>query len=160
MTGIAEVVTTALLLIPVAERSADDAINRREGARGRYQIRECYVRDANRILGKRVYEPRDAHNPVLAKRISSVVLGHYAAKYQKEHGHAPAVDTLLRWHNGGPTGDRKQTTDRYVRRARGDWGNTKGNAGRTKATPRVPTWRPRASKFIGRSSQQRKGNRI
>lgn len=94
--------------IAAVETNADDsAVNEREDAHGRYQIRATYLADANRFLGSS-YTLADMHDRAKAERVVMAYLRHYGT----ERGVTSLYD-LARIHNGGPKGAEKRSTLDY-----------------------------------------------
>ena len=91
----------------VETNSNDAAVNEREDAHGRYQIRAAYLADANRILGSS-YTLADMHDQAKAERVVMAYLRHYGT----ERGVTSLYD-LARIHNGGPKGAEKRSTLDY-----------------------------------------------
>ena len=94
--------------IAAVETNADDAaVNEREDAHGRFQIRAAYLADANRFLGSS-YTLADMHDQAKAERVVMAYLRHYGT----ERGVTSLYD-LARIHNGGPKGAEKRSTIDY-----------------------------------------------
>lgn len=94
--------------LAAVETNADDAaVNAREDAHGRFQIRAAYLADANRILGTS-YTLADMHDQAKAERVVLAYLRHYGT----ERGVTSLYD-LARIHNGGPRGAEKRETIDY-----------------------------------------------
>lgn len=111
---IAANIDTAFLeaLATVESNGNDSAVNEREDAHGRYQIRQAYLTDANRILGTS-YALADMHDPVLAERVVRAYLLNYGNNYEKFTGNVATPIVLARIHNGGPRGYNKAATYDY-----------------------------------------------
>lgn len=111
---IAANIDTAFLeaLATVESNGNDSAVNEREDAHGRYQIRQAYLTDANRILGTS-YTLADMHDPVLAERVVRAYLLNYGNNYEKNTGYKANPYILARIHNGGPRGYNKAATYEY-----------------------------------------------
>ena len=100
-----------LAALAAVESGGDDAaVNEREGAHGRYQIRAAALADANRILCTS-YTLDDCHDPAVAARIVRAYLGHYGAALS-----APTPTALARIWNGGPNGYKRDATRGYAER--------------------------------------------
>ena len=100
-----------LAALAAVESGGDDAaVNEREGAHGRYQIRAGALADANRILCTD-YTLADCHDPAVAARIVRAYLGHYGAALS-----APTPTALARIWNGGPNGYKRDATRGYAER--------------------------------------------
>lgn len=97
-------------LAAVESGGDDDAVNEREDAHGRYQIRAAALADANRILCTS-YTLADCHDPAVAARIVRAYLGHYGAALS-----APTPTALARIWNGGPNGYKRDATRGYAER--------------------------------------------
>lgn len=100
-----------LAALAAVESGGDDAaVNKREDAHGRYQIRAAALADANRILCTD-YTLADCHDPAVAARIVRAYLGHYGANLS-----APTPTALARIWNGGPNGYKRDATRGYAER--------------------------------------------
>lgn len=100
-----------LAALAAVESGGDDAaVNEREDAHGRYQIRAAALADANRILCTD-YTLADCHDPAVAERIVRAYLGHYGAALS-----APTPTALARIWNGGPRGNLRDATRGYAER--------------------------------------------
>ena len=100
-----------LAALAAVESGGDDAaVNEREDAHGRYQIRAAALADANRILCTD-YTLADCHDPAVAARIVRAYLGHYGAALS-----APTPTALARIWNGGPNGYKRDSTRGYAER--------------------------------------------
>lgn len=100
-----------LAALAAVESGGDDAaVNEREDAHGRYQIRSAALADANRILCTS-YTLADCHDPAVAARIVRAYLGHYGAALS-----APTPTALARIWNGGPNGYKRDATRGYAER--------------------------------------------
>lgn len=104
-------------LAAVESGGSDAAINFEEGAHGRYQIREGYLKDANEALGTS-YTLADMHDPAKATAVVRAYLLRYGASYERRTGLAATDETLTRIHNGGPRGAEKDATLGYASRFR------------------------------------------
>ena len=103
-----EIDQTFVDAIAAVETNGNDAaVNEREDAHGRYQIRAAYLADANRFLGSS-YTLADMHDQAKAERVVMAYLRHYGT----ERGVTSLYD-LARIHNGGPKGAEKRSTLDY-----------------------------------------------
>lgn len=93
----------------------DAAVNEAEGAHGRYQIRQCYLDDANEKLGTS-YTLQDMHDPEKAAKVVIAYLTRYGDSYERRTGHPASDEVLARIHNGGPRGAEKAATIPYWRK--------------------------------------------
>ena len=89
-------------------------MNRAENAVGRYQIRACYLVDANRILGTH-YEHIEMRDPAIARAVVCAYLTHYGNALART-GRLVTARDLARIHNGGPKGWKKAATLGYAAR--------------------------------------------
>lgn len=97
-----------LAALAAVESGGDDsAVNIREDAHGRFQVRAAYLADANRILGSS-YTLAEMHDRAKAERVVLAYLRHYGT----ERGVSSLYD-LARIHNGGPKGAEKRATLDY-----------------------------------------------
>lgn len=90
----------------------DSAINQKEDAHGRYQIRQCYLDDANESLGTS-YTLADCHDPRIAEAVVRAYLLRYGSAFEKRTGRTATPVDLARIHNGGPRGAEKAATADY-----------------------------------------------
>lgn len=105
-----------LAALAAVESGGDDAaVNEREDAHGRYQIRAAALADANRILCTD-YTLADCHDPAVAARIVRAYLGHYGAALS-----APTPTALARIWNGGPFGAKREETLGYAEKFLAVW---------------------------------------
>ena len=74
-------------LAAVESNGDDAAVNRREDAHGRYQIRAAYLADANAALGTR-YTLAEMHDPAKAERVVRSYLARYGAAWERRTGRA------------------------------------------------------------------------
>ncbi len=95
----------------------DAAYNPAEGAVGRFQIRQCYLDDANAALGKH-YSLSEMSDGRKAMEVVCAYLGRYAPAFEARAGRPATVEDLARIHNGGPRGAEKDATLDYARRFR------------------------------------------
>ena len=115
--SIATTITPEFLdrLALVESNRNDAAINEAENAHGRYQIRQCYLDDANESLGT-AYDLGDCHNPEIAARVVRAYLLRYGSAMERATGREATEEDLARIHNGGPRGWAKDSTADYGRR--------------------------------------------
>lgn len=95
----------------------DAAVNEAEGAVGRFQIRQCYLDDANEAAGTR-YALAEMADPRKAMQVVCAYLGRYAPAFEARAGRPATAEDLARIHNGGPRGAEKDATLDYARRFR------------------------------------------
>lgn len=95
----------------------------RNKAYGRYQIRQPYLDDVNRIAGRDVVRKyghrlttRDMVDPDKARYAMRIYLAYYGARYTRITGKAPTAAVYARIHQGGPDGWRTRVTKRYAMR--------------------------------------------
>lgn len=106
------IILTLLMAISIVESKNNDNAVGKHGEIGRYQIRQCYLDDANRFL-KSNYTLQDMKNPDIAKQVVIAYLTHYGNHYQKKTGKTPTFEIYARIHNGGPYGYKKDCTIPY-----------------------------------------------
>ena len=112
---------TFLAALAAVESGGDDnAVNRAENAVGRYQIRACYLVDANRILGTH-YEHIEMRDPEIAEAVVRAYLTHYGDALARRTGRPVTRADLARIHNGGPKGAEKDCTLAYAERVQAVW---------------------------------------
>ena len=94
-------------------KDPDNAIGDGGLAIGRYQIRQEFVDECNRILGYELFTLDEAKKPGRA-RVMVMVWHNYWSLKKDVRGDLVA---MARMHNGGPNGHTKQSTEEYGRRA-------------------------------------------
>lgn len=99
-------------LAAVESGGNDAAVNAREDAHGRYQIRAGYLADANDALGT-AYTLTDCHNPAIAAAVVRAYLMRYGTAFERRTGRTATDADLARIHNGGPRGAEKDCTKSY-----------------------------------------------
>lgn len=110
----AEVNHAFLCDLAMVESGVDDAaVNESEGAHGRYQIRQCYLDDANQRLGTS-YTLQDMHDPHKAEIVVRAYLMRYGESYERRTGQPATDEVLARIHNGGPLGAERDCTLPYL----------------------------------------------
>lgn len=95
----------------------DAAYNPAEGAVGRFQIRACYLADANEALGT-AYTLQQMSDPKIAMEVVRAYLTRWGAAYERRTGNPATAEVLARIHNGGPRGAEKDCTLAYAKRFR------------------------------------------
>jgi hypothetical protein len=95
------------------ESDPDAAIGDGGLAHGRYQIRQEFINECNRIIGEDRYVLADAHDEVR----SNAMLVCWHSYWSRAKGTRGDLVAMARQHNGGPNGHRKLTTQKYGRRA-------------------------------------------
>ena len=93
----------------------DAAVNREEGAVGRFQIRQAYLDDANEVLGTH-YALSEMSDARKAMTVVCAYLRRYGEAFEKRTGLIATPTDLARIHNGGPRGAEKDSTRDYARR--------------------------------------------
>lgn len=96
------------LLAAIAQKESGgdpNACNYEEEAAGLYQIRPIYLSDVNRILDYPKYNLNDRYDPEKSKEMVVIYLRHY--------GRRKGLEAMARIHNGGPRGDKKESTESY-----------------------------------------------
>lgn len=96
-----EFYTTLLAVIALLETG--NGVRDNNGAIGKYQIREIYVRDVNRIV-KTTYRHEDARDDRNASRMVYFYLRYYGKKMYERTGRKPTVYDLAMIHRLGPFG--------------------------------------------------------
>lgn len=100
-------------LAAVESGGNDAAVNAREDAHGRYQIRAQYLADANEALGTS-YTLADCHDPAIAAAVVRAYLMRYGTAFERRTGRRATDEDLARIHNGGPRGAEKESTEGYA----------------------------------------------
>ena len=72
---------------------------------GVYQLRQIFVDDVNRILGKPTFTHTDRLNPAKSRQMARIYLAHYCK--------GMSIEQMARCFNGGPQGHKKPSTIRY-----------------------------------------------
>ena len=101
-------------LATVESRGNDAAVNAREDAHGRFQIRAAYLADANEYAGT-AYTLADCHDPAIARAVVCAYLTRYGNALART-GRLVTARDLARIHNGGPKGWKKSATLDYAER--------------------------------------------
>ena len=104
-------ITLLVALAHVESNDKDNAIGDNGTSYGCLQIKEIYVKDVNRILGKELYKHEDAFNRASAYHMFIIYTDYYAT--QKRLGREPTDEDRARIHNGGPNGWKKPQTKAY-----------------------------------------------
>ena len=102
-------------LAEVESGANDAAYNEAEGAVGRYQIRPCYLADANEALGAD-FALCEMHDPQKAAIVVRAYLRRWGEAFERRTGFEPSVTDLARIHNGGPRGAERPATLAYAAR--------------------------------------------
>lgn len=102
-------------LSEVESGTNDLAVNKREDAHGRYQIRAQYLQDANEFMGTN-YSLQDMHDPVKANTVVWAYLARWGTCFENRTGREATATDLARIHNGGPRGAERSCTLDYARR--------------------------------------------
>ena len=102
-------------LSEVESGTNDLAVNKREDAHGRYQIRAQYLKDANEFLGTS-YSLEDMHDPEKANTVVWAYLARWGTIFEQHTGREATATDLARIHNGGPRGAEKDATVGYSMR--------------------------------------------
>lgn len=102
-------------LSEVESGTNDLSVNKRENAHGRYQIRPCYLADANEFLGTS-YTIDEMHDPATANTVVWAYLTRWGEAYERRTGRPATAEVLARIHNGGPRGAEKDCTIGYANR--------------------------------------------
>ena len=79
---------------------------------GCLQIQEAVIKDVNRVYGRH-YLPVDRFNLRKSEEICRLYLMHYGQNYERRTGKEATQEVLSRIWNGGPTGWKKTSTERY-----------------------------------------------
>lgn len=79
---------------------------------GAYQLHEIYVKDANRISGKR-YTLEDRYDEKKSLEMVKIVTTYYGNYYKKKTGKEVTPEIIARIHNGGASGWNKSSTISY-----------------------------------------------
>ena len=92
--------------------------NRKPTAFGIAQIRQAYLDDANHWLSQHklaTYSMADMDDPTKARAVFNAYMSRYAK--------GGSAEQIARRHNGGPTGDRKQSTVKYWEKVKSHMAN-------------------------------------
>ena len=97
----------------VESNKNDYAVNIKEDAVGRYQIRPIYIKDVNRIAGTS-YTLDDRYNAQKAREIVQIYTKYYAEVYWRRTERPVTDEVIARIHNGGGyRGALKECTKKY-----------------------------------------------
>lgn len=97
-------------LIKIESSYSGSKINIKEDAVGILQIRKIYVDDCNRILKYPKFTYNDRYSEKKSIEMFKIYTSHYGEIYRKKHNKAPTWEILVRIHNGGPQGYKKEST--------------------------------------------------
>ena len=78
-----------------------------------YQIEEAYVNDVNRILKRVEFCIDDCLNPRRSEEMMWTYWRYYGTRYFEKTGLQPSEEVLARIHNGGPSGWKKKSTEKF-----------------------------------------------
>lgn len=92
--------------------------NLRNKAYGILQIRQPYLDDVNRIAGTKVTMEDVRKSRTVSRWATVTYLRHYGRVYERKTGKKPSMEVYARIHNGGPSGWRKTSTDKYWQKCR------------------------------------------
>lgn len=85
-----------------------------------YQLSAQYVADVNRIAALTnqnvAFADSDVRDRAKAEQMMCIYLSFYGARYLRQTGKTPTLETLARIHNGGPNGWKAYSTKRFMRR--------------------------------------------
>lgn len=90
------------------------AISQRDNSIGVYQIRPIYVRDVNRILGKKKFALRDRYDKRKSEQMIKTLTTHYIKMYHL----SLTAENIARIHNGGAMGWKRYGTLEYWKKVR------------------------------------------
>jgi hypothetical protein len=80
-----------------------NAVNRKSGATGIYQITPLFLADGNRFLGTS-YTMQDMKDPAKASAITQAWHDHYSQQFYRDNGRMPTEREIAMMHHGGPKG--------------------------------------------------------
>jgi len=121
----------ALYVILLAENAQGDTnavgdVELTHKAYGLYQIRQPYLDDVNKLVGKkdmrRVWGKdkltiEDMRSPEKSRWVVCRYLKHYGTLYERKTAKRATVEVYARIHNGGPNGWMRPATNEYGKRA-------------------------------------------
>lgn len=93
------------------------AIAQVESANGKtsaniYQLQRVYLNDVGRIYGCH-FSDKVLTDRFASEQVMLAYLEHYGEQYRRTTGKTPTAEVLVRIHNGGPDGWRKESTLKY-----------------------------------------------
>lgn len=97
-----------LAIEQVESRGDPQAVNINEGAVGPFQIRMIFLRDVNRILGRKEFASEDRYDRHRCRQMITIYLYHYAT--ERRLARRPTFEDYVRILNGGPNGYKKEST--------------------------------------------------
>lgn len=103
-----------LLILIQVESSGDNSARGDDGlAYGCLQMHSAYVQDASEYAGEDW-----VHADAFCRETSAKIFEAYMSRYATEEriGRAVTVQDVVRIHNGGPNGWKKQSTEKYWRK--------------------------------------------
>jgi len=114
------VITWPVLIAALITVESSDGLNTvgdQGKARGVLQLHQVYVRDCNIILQSMGssfrYEYADRDKEPHSVGMALLYLRHYCRQYEKDTGKKATMEIAARIHNGGPTGWKKKSTEKY-----------------------------------------------
>ena len=84
---------------------------------GVLQIWKIVVDDVNRIQKKEVFTYKDRSDRLKSLRMAEIYLTHYG-RYLEKKGVEVNMEVLARVFNGGPTGYKKKSTEKYWKKVK------------------------------------------
>ena len=97
-----------------------------------YQISSRYLADVNRIRAVRIlhklnkFNTHDRFDRTESERMMWEYLNYYGYRYRMSTGKNPTAEVLVRIHNGGPDGWRKESTFKYWKKVKAAMDAAKG----------------------------------
>lgn len=116
-----ELISSMMVAFNLTLNPLFDAIAQIETGNGRYgnnvyQLRDIYIDDVNRILGRKEYKYEDKFDVGKSREMMVIYWNRYGSIYESKTGNAVSYSVLARIHNGGPDGWKKYATKRYAKR--------------------------------------------
>jgi len=102
-----------LALAPLYAAIAQVESDRGATSENIYQLRQIYVRDVNRIIGRNYYSTTDFIDRQKVEKMMYIYWRAWGIHYQKKTGKPVTMEVLARIHNGGPIGWKKPETVSY-----------------------------------------------
>ena len=116
-----EIISSVMVAFNLTLNPLFDAIAQIETGNGRhgnnvYQLRDIYIDDVNRILGRNEFKYEDKFDVGKSREMMRIYWGWYGSIYESKTGNTVSYSVLARIHNGGPDGWKKYAAKRYANR--------------------------------------------
>ena len=113
-----------MLLLRHVESSDGAQTEGKRGEVGPLQVTQAVVSDVNSLYGT-TYELGDMYDLGKAETVARMYLQYWGERYKVKTGRDPVVETYFRIWNGGPSGYKKSSTDKYWEKVKVTWDKIK-----------------------------------